>query len=80
MPQETLIACAKNAPVLHSFGGVDIVRIAHNLVLKSGTSVLASEGETMSYVIGKFPEVRLPKVYRYFNIDCSMSYSGSKAT
>lgn len=78
MPQETLIAYGKAAPVIHSFGGVEVVRLSHNLILKSGTGVLASEGETMRYVIKTFPGVRLPRVYRYFNVDCPFSYFGVK--
>ncbi|OCK83772.1 hypothetical protein K432DRAFT_401765 [Lepidopterella palustris CBS 459.81] len=78
MPQEALIAYGKAAPVLHSFGGVEVVRLSHNLVLKSGTGVLASEGETMRYVTTTFPGVRLPRVYRYFNVDYSFSYFGVK--
>lgn len=78
MPQETLIAYGKAAPVLHSLGGVEVVRLSHNLVLKSGTDVLASEGETMRYVMTTFPEVRLPRVYRYFNVDFPISYFGVK--
>jgi tRNA A-37 threonylcarbamoyl transferase component Bud32 len=78
MPQETLIAYGKSAPVLHSFGGVNIVRLSHDLVLKSGRGVLASEGETMSYVMKKFPGVRLPKVHRYFSVDCPLSYHGTE--
>ncbi|ORY15709.1 hypothetical protein BCR34DRAFT_584882 [Clohesyomyces aquaticus] len=63
MPQETLIAHGKAAPVLHSLGGVQIVRLSHNLVLKSGTGVLASEGETMSYVVTACPEAHIVMDY-----------------
>jgi serine/threonine protein kinase len=77
MPQETLIAYGEAAPILHSFGGVEIVRLSHNLILKCGRSVQASEGETMKYVAVNFPGVRLPRVYRCFNIDYP-SYFGVK--
>ncbi|KAF2462716.1 uncharacterized protein BDR25DRAFT_320541 [Lindgomyces ingoldianus] len=76
MPQKTLIAHGKAAPVLHSLGGVQIVRLSRSLILKSGTGVLASEGETMRYVMTACPEVRLPKVHRYFNVDSPSSYFG----
>lgn len=76
MPQETIISYGKAAPVLNSLGGAKIVRLSRSLVLKSGTSVLASEGETMRYVMAACPEVRLPKVYRYFNVDNPSSYFG----
>ena len=78
IPQEALIAYGEAAPVIHSFGGVEVVRLSHNLVLKSGTGVLASEGENMRYVMANFPGVRLPRVYRSFNVDCPFSYFGVK--
>ncbi|KAF2816417.1 phosphotransferase family protein [Mytilinidion resinicola] len=79
MPQETLITYGEAAPVLHSFGGVKIVRLSHNLVLKYGRSVLASEGETMKYAATNFPGARLPNVYQCFNIDFP-SYFGVKGS
>jgi tRNA A-37 threonylcarbamoyl transferase component Bud32 len=76
MPEEELIAYGKVAPALHSLGCTKVVRLSKTLVLKFGTTVLASEGETMRYVATKFPGVRLPQVYRCFNIDHPDSYFG----
>jgi hypothetical protein len=76
MSEEELIAYGKVAPVLHSLARTKVVRLSKTLVMKLGTTVLASEGETMKYVATKFPGVRLPQVYRYFNIDHSSSYFG----
>jgi tRNA A-37 threonylcarbamoyl transferase component Bud32 len=76
MLEEEIIAYGKVAPALHSLGRTKVVRLSKTLVLKFGTTVLASEGETMRYVATKFPGVRLPQVYRCFNIDHPDSYSG----
>ncbi|KAH9861419.1 hypothetical protein J1614_011165 [Plenodomus biglobosus] len=76
MPEEELIAYGKVAPALHSLGRTKVVRLSKTLAMKFGTTVLASERETMRYVATKFPGVRLPRVYRYFNIDHSSSYFG----
>ncbi|KAF2676661.1 hypothetical protein K458DRAFT_410262 [Lentithecium fluviatile CBS 122367] len=78
MPQETLVAYGETAPVIYSFGGGKVLRLSCDLVLKCGTAVLASEGETMKYVMKNFPGVRLPRVHRYFNIDYPVSYFGVK--
>jgi hypothetical protein len=56
IPQEMLITYGRSAPVLHSLGGVEVVRLSTNLVLKSGEGVLASEGETMSTVAQSTPQ------------------------
>ncbi|KAF2126977.1 hypothetical protein P153DRAFT_399055 [Dothidotthia symphoricarpi CBS 119687] len=76
MPEEELIAYGKVAPVLYSIARMKVVRLSKTLVMKFGTTVLASEGETMRYVATKFSGVRLPQVYRCFNIDHSSSYFG----
>jgi len=73
-----LIAYSKNAPVLHSLGGVRVVRLSQTLALKCGTGVLPSEGETMKYVAANFPEVRLPKVYRVFHVTYDLSIFGMR--
>lgn len=78
MSHETLITYSETAPVLHSLGGVKIVRLSKNFVLKSGEGVSASEGETMKYVMKNFPEVRLPKVYRCFNVESPPPDSDAK--
>ncbi|KAF2757101.1 phosphotransferase family protein [Pseudovirgaria hyperparasitica] len=77
MPKEELMAYGQDAPVLHSLGGLKVVRLSKTLVMKFGPTVLASEGETMRYVTTKFPDVRLPRVYRYFDINQPSSYSDS---
>lgn len=76
MPQEDLVAYGKVAPVLHSLACMKVVRLSKTLAMKFGTTVLASEGETMSYIATNFPGVRLPHVYRCFSIDHSSSYFG----
>jgi hypothetical protein len=53
IPQEMLITYGRSAPVLQWLGGVEVVRLSTNLVLKSGEGVLASEGETMRHVLKK---------------------------
>jgi tRNA A-37 threonylcarbamoyl transferase component Bud32 len=78
IPQEMLITYGRSAPVLHSLGGVEVVRLSTNLVLKSGEGVLASEGETMRYVLKNCSEVRLPRVHRSFSVDCPSSSFGVK--
>ena len=76
MAQQTLINYAKAGPRLHSLGGVTVSRISQNLVVKFGTGVLASEGLTMSFVATNFPGVRLPRVYRHFNVPCQSAFFG----
>jgi len=79
MPENSVIAYGKVAPVIFSLGaGIKVVRLSRSLVLKSGTSVLASEGETMSYIAKTFPKVRLPRVHRYFNVARTGSYLGTE--
>jgi tRNA A-37 threonylcarbamoyl transferase component Bud32 len=78
MPEEELVAYGKVALALHSLGRTKVVRLSKTLVLKFGPTVLASEGETMRHVATKFPGVRLPQVYRCFEIDCPDSYFGVK--
>jgi tRNA A-37 threonylcarbamoyl transferase component Bud32 len=75
MSEEELIAYGEVAPVLHSLAGLKVVRLSKTLAMKFGTTVLASEGETMRYVATKLPGVRLPQVYRCFSIDHSSSCS-----
>lgn len=78
IPEEELIAYGDTAPILHQFDGVKVVRLSQKLVLKHGDSVSAAEGETMKYVETTFPGLRLPKAYRYFDVDESFSYFGIK--
>ncbi|KAF2679672.1 phosphotransferase family protein [Lentithecium fluviatile CBS 122367] len=73
MPQDTLLAYGEAAPALHSLGGTRITRLSKTLVMKSGTRVLTSEYETMKYVKATFPEVRLPRVYRFFTTEAVRS-------
>jgi serine/threonine protein kinase len=76
MPEEELISYGKVAPALHSLSRTKVVRLSKTLAMKFGPTVLASEGETMRYVATKFPGVRLPRVYRYFNVNQSSPCSG----
>ncbi|EAT80542.1 hypothetical protein SNOG_12130 [Parastagonospora nodorum SN15] len=76
MPEEELISYGKVAPALHSLGRTKVVRLSKTLAMKFGPTVLASEGETMRYVATKLPGVRLPRVYRCFNVNQSSPRSG----
>jgi hypothetical protein len=62
MSQEVIIAYSKFAPVLSSLvTGIAVVRLSHDLILKRGTNVLASEGESMSYIMKGFKSYGSPE-------------------
>ncbi|KAI1952927.1 hypothetical protein LOZ57_001011 [Ophidiomyces ophidiicola] len=62
-----LIGLLDTAPILYQVGGTKVVRISHNLILKSGGRVLPRETRTLQ-LIAKRTSLRVPRVYRTFQV------------
>ncbi|KAI1971976.1 hypothetical protein LOZ53_003466 [Ophidiomyces ophidiicola] len=62
-----LIGLLDTAPILYQVGGTKVVRISHNLILKSGGRVLSREARTLQ-LIAKRTSLRVPRVYRTFQV------------
>lgn len=65
---ESLITLFATAPVIHELGGIRIVRISKDLVIKGISDIRASEAATMDYA-SAMTEVLLPKVHRVVHRD-----------
>ncbi|OBT95716.1 hypothetical protein VE01_06497 [Pseudogymnoascus verrucosus] len=63
VPDEAILALFSTAPILHRFGGTQIVRLSRSLVLKGGSTAFPAEAHAITLAREK-TQIRLPAVHR----------------
>ncbi|KFY64053.1 hypothetical protein V496_03486, partial [Pseudogymnoascus sp. VKM F-4515 (FW-2607)] len=63
VPDSTLLALFETAPVIHRFGGTQVVRLSRTLVVKGGSSVFPAEAAAMA-LAKRETGIPLPAVHR----------------